>query len=187
MKRLVENDIMTWWMAWNGILRTSWIRPKNPKVLCVSLALPLCPLLCQMTNRSIKKWDFIQSFKCSFQSSLTGEKECMILQTEVLTSTCPFEMSRSCDLPTLGAVLCLAYGLPVHGGEVRFSQVNREGCLNSLRLHMLLLRGRVYVVNAPGIEGTDGFLEALNARNVCQHEHVTHIPACTILNKTKKI
>lgn len=55
MKRLVENDIMTWWMAWNGILRTSWIRPKNPKVLCVSLALPLCPLLCQMTNRSIKK------------------------------------------------------------------------------------------------------------------------------------
>lgn len=116
---------------------------------------------------------FIQSFKCSFQSSWTGEEEWTILQTEVLISTCPFEMFHSSDLPTFGAVLRLAYGLPVHGGEVCFSQVNRVGSLNLLRLHVLLLRGRVYVVNTPGIEGTDGFLEALNAINVCQHKHVT--------------
>lgn len=85
-------------------------------------------------------------------------------------------LSRCCssDLLTHWAVLRLAYGLPVHGCKVRFSQVNCKGSFNLLRLHVLLLRGRVYVVNTPGVEGTDGFLEALNAKNVCQNERHTH-------------
>ncbi len=125
---------------------------------------------------------FTQSFKCSFQSSWTGEEELTILQTEVINSTCPFwDVPPFGDLPPFGAVLCLAYGIPVHGGEVGISQVNREGSLNLLRLHMLLLRGRVYVVNTPGIEGTDGFLEALNTTNIW----TCHISAATNLNNEK--
>lgn len=75
-------------------------------------------------------------------------------------------------LTTLGAELRLAYGLPVHGGEVCISQVNREGSVYSLGLHVLLLRGRVYVVDTPGVEGADGFLKALNVRNIGQNEHM---------------
>lgn len=100
----------------------------------------------------------------SFQYSWTGEEVCTVLQTEVLTGTCPFERVQF-HLPTLGAVLRLTYGLPVHGGEVRFSQINREGSLYCLGLHMLLLSGRVYVVNTPRVEGTDGFLKALKHRS----------------------
>ncbi len=125
---------------------------------------------------------FTQSFKRSFQSSWTGEEEWTILQTEVINSTCPFwDVPPFGDLPPFGAVLCLAYGIPVHGGEVGISQVNREGSLNLLRLHVLLLRGRVYVVNTPGIEGTDGFLEALNTTNIW----TCHKSAATNLNNEK--
>lgn len=70
----------------------------------------------------------------------------------------PLEQKGAVQLP--GAVLGFTR-LPRHRSEVHISQVYSIGALHSLRLCGLLLSAIALVVISPGVQWSDGFLEAL--------------------------